>query len=246
MKIVTVSVQKGGVGKTTTAAALAQAAAYKGRRVLAVDLDPQGHFSIAIDADMGAGNTYQLLTGTPAANLIQTTPQGIDAIPAAWELSTLTTEHGSARRLQRALKPIRGRYDIIVIDTPTISGELQYNAMQASTDLVIPVWADTFSLQALYLTVDTARQIQKTNPELNIAGIVFTNFRGTTNHARQLRDIVTGKAEELGVPCLGAVRVGIAVQEAATFRRSLFEYAGKSNPAHDYLNVYEQLIAQGV
>ena len=102
-KIISVSIQKGGTGKTTTAAALAQAAAYKGKKALAIDLDPQGNLSLALAAEMlpETGNSYNLLMGLPAADLIQTTPQGIDAIPACLDLLTVYSGPGSARRLQK-------------------------------------------------------------------------------------------------------------------------------------------------
>ena len=102
--ITAVTVQKGGVGKTTTAAILAQAAAYRGARTLAIDIDPQANFSLAVGAQISteAGNSYNMLTGAPAADQIQRTTQGIEAIPAGRALATLTSGKGSARRLQEA------------------------------------------------------------------------------------------------------------------------------------------------
>ena len=152
MAIIAVVNQKGGTGKTTTAAALAQAAAIQGARALAIDLDPQGNLSFALAANMRQGTTYELLTGTPAAHLIQRSPTGPDIIPANRNNSTLTSSRGSARRLQKALQPIRGKYDFIIIDTPPTPGELQFNALQAATGLVIPLQAEIYSLQGLYLS----------------------------------------------------------------------------------------------
>ena len=90
MQIITAAVIKGGTGKTTTAAALAQAAVQAGKKVLAVDLDPQANLSFFIGADQNAPGSYQLLHGTDAAQLIQTTDQGIDAIAASPDLATET------------------------------------------------------------------------------------------------------------------------------------------------------------
>ena len=245
MQIITVAVQKGGTGKTTTTAILAQAAAYKGRRVLAIDLDPQGNLSMALAARIApdVGNSYDLLMGLPPADLIQTTDQNIDVIPAYRDLATITSGRGSARRLQRALEPIKNNYDFIVIDTPT-AAELQYNALQAATGLVIPLQTDSYNIQSLYQTSDIAEQIRKSHPALSITGVIITNYYGQTNHAKQIREAIQRQAAELQIPYLGEIRRGIAVSEAATFRRSLFEYARRSNPAKDYLSIYETITGQ--
>ena len=242
-EIITVAIQKGGTAKTTTAAALAQAAAYRGRRVLAIDADPQGNLSVALAAEIvpGAGNSYNLLEGLPADQLIQTTPQGLDVIPASWDLSTITSATGSARRLQRALEPIKGEYDLIVIDTPPTAGELQYNALQAATGVIIPLQADAYNLQSLYQITDTARQIQQSNQALSIKGILITQYDGRSTLARQMQAAIITKAAEMGVPYLGTIRQAVAVKEAAALQESLFDYAPKSKPAADYMALYERL-----
>ena len=246
MQIITIAVQKGGTGKTTTAATLAQAAAYKGRRVLAIDLDPQGNLSVTLAAQMipETGNSYNLLMGLPPADLIQTTRQGLDIIPATWDLSTISSGKGSARRLQRALEPLKNEYDLIIIDTPPTAGELQYNALQAATGLIIPLQADSYNIQSLYQITDIAGQIRKSNPALSIKGVIMTNYNGQTRHARQIREAIQKQAEALQLPYLGEIRRAIAIQEAATLRQSLFEYAPKSNPARDYLAIYETITKQ--
>ena len=243
MDIITVAIQKGGTGKTTTAAVLAQAAAFRGRKMLAIDLDPQGNLSFALAAQTGpgCGSSYDLLTGKAPEELIQTTRQGLDVIPAARDLSTISTGRGSARRLQRAVEALRARYGLIIIDTPPTAGELQYNALQAATRLIIPLQADIYNVQSLYQITDTARQIQESNPALLIAGIVLTQYDGRSTIARQMREVITGKAAALGVPFLGVTRAAVAVREAAALQQSLFEYAPKCKPAADYLSIYDSL-----
>lgn len=241
MEVITIAIQKGGTGKTTTAAALAQAAARAGRQVLAIDLDPQGQFGFTLGADSSRPGSYELLDGTQADELTQTVKAGLDVIPASWELSTITSSAGSARRLQRALMPVKGQYDLIVIDTPPTAGELQYNALQAATGLIIPLQADIYNLQSLYQITDTARQIQGSNPALTITGFILTQYDGRSTIARQMQEAIVGRAQLMGIPFLGAIRAAVAVKEAAALQRSLFDYAPKSKPAADYIALYEKI-----
>lgn len=241
--IITVAIQKGGTGKTTTAAALAQATAYRGKKCLAIDLDPQGNLSFTLGAAIGGKHgSYHFLEGAAAPDVIQRIKPGLDVIPANWELSTVTSGKGSARRLQKALAPIKNNYDVIVVDTPPTAGELQYNALQASTGLIIPLQADVYNLQSLYQIVDTAKQIQNSNPGLKIIGCIMTQYDNRSTLARQMQQTITGKAAAMGVPYLGAVRSSVAVREAAAMQRSLFEYAPKCKPASDYLNIFDEII----
>lgn len=246
MRIITVAIQKGGTGKTTTAAALAQAAAYKGEKCLAIDLDPQANLSFVLNADTnGTAGSYELIQGEAAADIIQTRNLWLDVIPANWSLSTLTTSRGSARRLQKALEPIKDRYDLIIIDTPPTAGELQYNALQAATDLIIPLEADTNSLQGLYTIVSAAGEIRKSNPELSITGVLITRYDKRPKLNRFMRDTIEAKAKEIGIPYLGEIRSGIAVREASAMQESLFDYAAASKPAQDYLKLFNELSTKG-
>ena len=242
MQIITAAIQKGGTGKTTTAAALAQAAVYRGRKVLAVDLDPQGNLTFTLGADANRPGSYELLRGTPAADLIQQTAQGMDVIPASWSLSTITSGKGTARRLQAALEPLQEDYDLIVIDTPPTAGELQYNALQAATGLIIPLQADIFNVQSLYQITDAAKQIQATNPQLHILGIIITQYDKRSTISKTLRGTLEQTAAAAGIPYLGAVRTAIAVKEAAALQQSLFSYAPKSKPAEDYLQIFDRIL----
>lgn len=244
MQIITISIQRGGTAKTTTAAALAQAAAHKGLKVLAVDLDPQGNLSFTLNANTNAPGSYDLLCGEPARRVIQCCSNGIDVIPASWSLATVTSTQGSAKRLQKALAPIRSNYDLIIIDTPPTPGELQYNALQACTGLIIPLQADIFGLQGLYQIADTASQFKKSNPALQIKGILFTRHSTRTTIARQMQETITEKAQEMNSPALGAIREAIAIREAQTLQISLYDYAPASKPAIDYMAILETLLEE--
>lgn len=238
MQIITTAVIKGGTGKTTTAAALAQAARAAGKRVLCIDLDPQGNLSFSIGADQNSPGAYQLLNGTPAGQLIQTTEQGIDTIPASPDLATEKTAPGSAQRLQEALQPIKKKYHYIIIDTPPQMGELTYNALQASTGLLIPLETDNSSLQGLYQITDIAHQMQRSNPALTIKGVILTRYDSRPKINRYLQEVIAEKGQEVGAPYLMGIRPGIAIREAQALQKSLFDYAPKSKPAEDYRTLY--------
>lgn len=240
MQIITTVNQKGGTGKTATAAAIAQAAAHAGRKVLAIDLDPQCNLSFALNA-AGGGTSLDLLEGTPARRIIQPI-NAVDLIPASWSLATIKSAPGSAKRLEKALQPVKSKYDLIIIDTPPTVGELQYNALQASTGLLIPLQADIYSLQGLYQIADTAEQFKKSNPALTIKGVIITRFNGRSTIAKQMQQTIADTAAGLNIPFLGTIREGIAVQEAAALKANLFEYAPASKPAQDYMQLYKTIM----
>ena len=244
MQIITLANQKGGTAKSTSAAALAQAAAHRGRRTLAVDLDPQGNLSYFLAADVNRPGAFEVLDGLPAAEAIQATAGGLDVIPASWNLQTISSSRGSARRLKTALEPIAGGYDLIIIDTPPTAGELQYNALMAADSLIIPLQADIVGLQGLYQMADTAQQIQQSNPDLTITGYILTRSGGRSTLARQLADTIQARAQEMGIPFLKAIREAVAIREAQTLQRSLYEYAPRSKPAADYLELLDMITNQ--
>ena len=242
MQILAIANQKGGCGKSTTATALAEAAAARGLRVLAVDIDPQANLSFFTGADANQPGAFDLLEqGRPAAALIQRTAGGLDVIPAALELQTITTGKGSARRLAAALAPIRRQYDLIIIDTSTAPGEARLNALMAATQLVIPLEADIGGLQGLYQIYDEARQVQQANPALTICGYILTKYDRRSTLARTMADRIQAAAEEMDRPSLGAIRAAVAIREAQSFQISLYDHAPKSYPAQDYMRVLDNL-----
>lgn len=244
MQIITIANQKGGTAKSTTAAALAQAAAHRGRRVLAVDLDPQGNLSYFLAADVNRPGAFEVLDGLPAAEAVQATAGALDVIPASWNLQTISSGRGSARRLRAALEPIKRLYDLIIIDTPPTAGELQQNALMASTDLIIPLQADIVGLQGLDLMADTARRVQRNNPALSIRGCILTRTGGRSTLARQMAEKAEARAREMGIPLLLAIREAVAIREAQTLQRDLYEYAPRSKPALDYLELLDRITGE--
>lgn len=242
MQIITAAIIKGGTGKTATAAALAQAGAKAGKRILAVDLDPQANFTFTLGADPNRPGAVQLFRGTAAADVMQTTEQGITVIAGHRDLSNERTTPGSAKRLREALEPVKNDFDLCVIDTPPTLGELVYNALNAANGLLIPLETDTNSLQGLYQITEIAQQIKHSNPDLQILGVVLTRYDARPKLNRYLHDVIAEKGAAIGAPLLSEIRAGVAVREAAAMQQSLFDYAGNSKPAADYMQLYKKII----
>lgn len=188
--------QKGGVGKTTSTINLGAALAEYGRRVLLVDLDPQGALSAGLgvphnDLDV---TVYNLLVD-PSMSILETihrTPvPGLDLVPANIDLSAaeiqLVNEVGREQALARALRPVMGEYDYIIIDCQPSLGLLTVNALSCSQGVIIPMECEFFSLRGLALLTDTVDKVRdRLNFNLDVTGILVTMFDRRTLHAREV------------------------------------------------------------
>ena len=240
-QIITTAEIKGGTGKTTTAASIAQAAAIEGKKVLIIDLDAQANITSLFGASITAPGAFELLQeGAAALDVIQETEQGPDIIAGAPGL--YYAELRKIETLANAIEPIITKYDLIIIDTPPALNALTFNAMQASTGLVISLVADIGSADGLLLTLDHARKVKESNPKLKILGAVVTQYDNRANINRRLRQLVEDAATAAKCPYLGEIRQGVSIKEAAAYCKNLFEYAPNSKPAADYMRVYKQII----
>lgn len=173
--------QKGGVGKTTTSAALAAGLAKKEKRVLAIDLDPQGNLGFSFGLDIENGNTlFEALKGdVPIYDAIQR-KSGIDFIRSNILLSGVAEVVKSEKRellLKNLLAPVERFYDYIIIDTPPAFNVLTLNGYSAADYLIIPMSAEILSLVGLTQLRETYETIRKTvNPDLKVMGILMTSF----------------------------------------------------------------------
>lgn len=234
--IIAASIIKGGTGKTTTAAALAQAATFGGKSVLCVDMDPQANLTELFETEDGPG-AFELLKGKRPADVITATNQRIDLIKGAADLATVTTSKGSAHRLKTALSPLQGIYDYIIIDTPPAFNELTYNALTAADLVIIPLDTDNNAIKGLYDVTDT---LKKLNKEAITASII-TKYDQRPNLNRFYYEAIGKASDECGALFWGSVRPGVAIKEAQAFKKSVFDYAPKSKPARDYMRIFEDL-----
>lgn len=243
MKTIMIAAIKGGAGKTTTAAALAYAAAKEGCRVLAIDMDPQANLSANLRADQAKPGVLDVLRGKrSAAAAIQHTAGGVDVLAAHKDLAAIETAQGSALVLQKVLKPIQSLYDYCIIDTPPQWGTLVYMALNASDSLIIPTETDLNSTQGVaYIIEATAVAAKQQRRQVTIAGVITTRYDKRSAVNRQIRDMMQSACEKSGVPYLGEIRQGIAAREAAVLRQSIYEYAPRSNPAKDYMELWQKV-----
>ena len=238
--------QKGGVGKTTTVAALADGLHRRGHTVLAVDADAQGSLSFIMGAEAQRG-VYEALKGSPAAELILSTPQGdiLPSTPALIGADLEFTQTGREYLLRDALEPITGQYSHIVIDCPPQLGILTVNALTVASDVVIPMGADILSLQGLGQLYDTIRKVKRyCNPGLHIAGLLITRYRRAVL-SRDLAEVIGSQAQQIGTGLYATqIREGVTVKEAQTLQQSLYARNPKANPAIDYNSFVEEYLKQ--
>lgn len=249
MRITTVINQKGGVGKTTTAHALATGLNHRGYKSLVIDTDPQGNISFTMQADATRAGLYEAMRGEiSAAEAIQHTAQG-DIMPSSLYLAGADlefTQTGREYRLRELLEDITGNYTHIIIDSPPALGIMTINALTASSDIVIPVGADIYSLQGLQQLLATVDKVKKySNPGLRLAGLLITRRGQRAIATRQLIEAIKARAATLHAHLYRAtIREAIAIKEAQIMQGSIFETHAKAKATADYSAFIDEYIAQ--
>lgn len=251
-KVIAVTNQKGGVGKTTTSLALAAGLDRKGKKVLAVDLDPQANLTFSLGGDPDDGPTvYELLKGEVHPRFaIQRTAQ-VDLISSSFLLSSVElefTDQGREFLLKNALSSLRPRYDHIIIDTPPALSILTINAFAASDYIVIPMLADIFSLQGIAQISETIRQLRaRCNPDLEIGGILLSRFDARTVLGKRIRETAEMVAEQVGTRLYKTkIRNSVSIQEAQTNQENIYDYNPRSPAVKDFKQFVDELLREGI
>ena len=230
--------QKGGVAKTTTTLNLGVALAEKGRRVLAVDLDPQSNLSMSqgIDIENLETSMFDVLTGAasiPSAIHSREIDIAASNIDLASAEIALSAQIGRERALERALRPVEKAYDYILVDTPPSLGLLTINAMVAATGVIVPVQCEYLSLRGLAQLRDTLAQVREhLNPGVEIIGILPTMYDGRTVHGREAVSMLKGHFGDL----VFRTRVGKTIRfaEAPVDGKSVLAYDSNGQAARWY------------
>lgn len=247
MEILAVVNKKGGVGKTTTALALAAGLAQRGFKVLAIDLDPQGNFSGTAQADREAVGAFEVFTKQVNINDAIQESDPFDFIAADGSLSAadnIITETGKEYRLREALATLKTAYQYIVIDTPPSTGILTTNALTVAHKIIIAAQADTYSAEGLMQLSASIETIKKyCNPNLQIAGILLTRYNSRTLLSQHLREMFAQIAAQIGTRVFNTyIRESISIKEAQAVKQPIFAYDSKSNGATDYQTFIDELL----
>lgn len=251
-RVISVTNQKGGVGKTTTSLALAAGLMRKGFRTLAVDMDPQGNLSFGLGGDAEDGPTvYDLLKGDVHPRFAVQRTSSVDLISANILLSGVElefTQTGREYLLKNALAGLKEKYDYLVIDTPPALSILTVNAFAASDYVVIPMVADIFSLQGIAQLSDTIMRLrQACNPELIIGGILLSKYDGRTVLSKRIKETAEMVAGQVGTRLFKTtIRNSIVIPESQTNQVSMYEYAARNPAVRDYAAFVQELLAEGV
>lgn len=249
-KVVVITNNKGGVGKSTTADALADGLFIRSYKTLLIDLDPQG--SLSTGANLSKPSAYEVFTKQcKVLDAVQHRKNRSEIIPASKSLSRLSAElvdTGKEYRLREVLAPAIPYYDYIIVDTPPALSVLTVNALTAATHLIIPAQADVFSLQGIGQLMESVGAIRLyTNPGIELMGILLTRHNARSILTRDMAEVAQQTADKIETFLYKSViREAIAVKEAQASRQSIYEYAPNSNPAFDYRKFVIEYIERSV
>ena len=242
--------QKGGVGKTTTSVNLSAGLASLGKKVLLIDIDPQGNTTSGVGINKGGVENciYDILINEihPQEAIVSTQIQGLHIIPATIQLAGAEIELVSTIsreiRLKKALHLIKKNYDYILIDCPPSLGMLTINSLTASDSVVIPIQCEYYALEGLSQLLNTVRLVQKhLNTSLQIEGVLLTMFDARTNLGIQVIEEVKKYFQQKVYQTI--VPRNVRLSEAPSHGQSIITYDRRSRGAEVYIDLAKEVIS---
>ncbi|MEY8506901.1 AAA family ATPase [Lachnospiraceae bacterium 42-17] len=248
-KIIAIANQKGGVGKTTTAINLSACLAEKGKRVLSVDMDPQGNMTsgLGMEKDSVDKTIYDLIIGE--ANIEEVIIKGLidnlDLIPTSIDLSAAEIElidlENKEYILKNAIHKVKDEYDFIIIDCPPSLSMLTINAMTTASSVLVPIQCEYYALEGLSQLIHTVELVKnRLNSELEIEGVVFTMYDARTNLSLQVVENVKDNLEQNIYKTI--IPRNIRLAEAPSFGMPINLYDSKSAGAESYRKLADEVI----
>ena len=251
-KIVSLTNQKGGVGKTTTSVNLAVSFAVSEVKTLLIDLDPQSNATTGLEqiANEPKGTIYDaIIRGSEAKDIITNTELKFldmitstnDLVGAEVELvNVMAREH----QLEKVLKSIRKKYDYILIDCPPSHGLLTLNALTCSNAVIIPIQCEYYALEGLGQLLNTVRLVQKNlNRNLEIEGVLLTMYDSRLNLSKQVADEVKGFFKDKIFETI--IHRNVRLSEAPSFGKPALLYDANSTGAQNYISLVEEILKNG-
>jgi chromosome partitioning protein len=243
-KIISVSNQKGGVGKTTTALNLSACLGILEQKVLLIDLDPQANATsgIGIDLKKNKYSSYQLLEHTEKAEniILKSNTPNLDIIPSNIDLVAI--DHPDREfMLKKALSKIKDNYDYIIIDCAPSLGLITLNALTASNSVIIPIQCEYFALEGLGKLLNTIKSIQKIhNPNLNIEGLLLTMYDSRLRLSNQVVEEVRKHFHNMVFKTI--IQRNVTLGEAPSYGKNIIDYDSTSKGAKNYIKLAHELI----
>jgi chromosome partitioning protein len=251
-RVIAVTNQKGGVGKTTTAINLSAYLADMGSKVLMVDLDPQGNATsgVGIEKSQISRCIYKvLIDGVDAQSVVRKGPlEGMDVIPSTLDLAAaeleLASELSRESRLRTGLEPLRSSYDFIIIDCPPALGLLTVNSLAAADETLIPIQCEFYALEGLVYLFRTIQRIKLyVNPDLKIGGVLLTMFDSRTNLSKDVEAEVRRVYPDLVLKAV--IPRTVRLSEAPGYGKPIILYEPSSKGALAYMELAKEVVSSG-
>lgn len=248
-KIISIFNQKGGVGKTTTSINLSAGLGKLGKKILLVDLDPQGNSTsgLGIEKDDADVLIYELLTSDipEGKGIYSSSAENVDVIPSNNDLAGLEIELAQRgnweKTLSNVLEKTRDKYDYIFIDCPPSLGILSITGLVASNSVIIPVQCEYYALEGVSQLFETIELVKKNhNPDLYVEGVVLSMFDGRTNLSIQVVDEV--KSFFKGKVYVSIIPRNVRLAEAPSYGQSICDYDKRSKGAEAYMELAEEFL----